>query len=423
MRRQVVITGIGPVTSAGTGVDKFAEVVFGAKPVPSTHIPGAFEAGYRFGSKYYIPLPACDLKAHGLDITGETAMQQEDRMTVLAALLALEDAGYERTASETGYAFKGTADCDLIIGTGITGLESSFLSYLAHNGIGDLALIGRPPLKIKFNRMIVPQTMTNSPAAWTSIVFGLTGASQTVNASCASGTVAIGEAFRRIRDGYSEMVIAGGVENLHESTGVIMRGFDMLGTLTRSNEGRCYPFSKRRDGFLYSEGGACVVAVEELTHALKRGARIYAEIAGYHSNSDAATIVQMDRSGTRVRKLLGKLAENGTIDYCNAHGTGTELNDGVEAEAIGAMFAKPPLVNSTKSLIGHTLGASGAIEAAVTALSVYRGMVHGMDVPEPLDNVRIARSTVEMRIESAISVSFGFGGHNAGLFMKRFDHE
>jgi 3-oxoacyl-[acyl-carrier-protein] synthase II len=213
--------------------------------------------------------------------------------------------------------------------------------------------------------------MPNSPAAWVSICFGIHGQSHTINASCASGTCAVGEAFRRIRDGYDHTVLCGGVENLKESSGAIMRGFDMLGALTKSPDGIPRPFSKNRSGFLFSEGGACMLVLESLEHARARNAPIYAEILDYQACSDAANIVQIEKTGTRITLMLREICRTRRIDYLNAHGTGTETNDAVEEAVIQTIFGDAntqPLVNSTKGILGHTFGTSGALEAAVTAI-------------------------------------------------------
>ena len=266
--------------------------------------------------------------------------------------------------------------------------------------------------------------MPNSPAAWTTIGFGLTGSCQTLNASCASGTFALGEGFRRIKDGYDEVVLAGGVESVRERCGAIMRGFDVLGALTQSPDGRPRPFGRQRSGFLFAEGGACLLLLEELDHALARRARVYAEIADYRANSDACNIMQIDPEGIQVTRLLRDLAAGRRIDYLNAHGTGTAANDEVEARAIKAVFGgreSQPWINSTKGILGHTLGASGAIEAAVAALAIARGAIHGNLTEAPMDDLNLPLESFQAPVSGAISVSYGFGGHNGGLYLRKID--
>jgi 3-oxoacyl-[acyl-carrier-protein] synthase II len=270
--------------------------------------------------------------------------------------------------------------------------------------------------------MVIPNPMPNSRAAWVSICFGLSGSCHTVNASCASGTYAIGEAFRRIKDGYDSLLLAGGVESFQDADGFMMRGFDVLGVMTQSADGLPRPFSRKRSGFLFAEGGACVLVLEELQHALRRGAKIFAEIADFRANSDASSIVQMDSTGTAIVRLLHELSDGRKIDYLNTHGTGTVANDQIEANAIRTVFGGPadnPWINSTKGILGHTLGASGAFEAAVTALSLDRGTVHGNLTDDPLAELNLPLENVAGRIENALSVSYGFGGHNGGLLFSR----
>jgi len=164
--------------------------------------------------------------------------------------------------------------------------------------------------------------------------------------------------------------------------------------------------------------------LEEAEHARRRGARAYAEIAGYAMNSDAHNIVQMEDSGAAIDALLGDLLDGRRPEYFNAHGTGTPLNDQIEAAAIRRIFGDAehqPLINSTKGIIGHTIGASGAIEAAVAALSIDEGKIHGNILGEPMPDLNLVNESVARPIESAVSVSFGFGGHNAALFLTKPD--
>jgi 3-oxoacyl-[acyl-carrier-protein] synthase II len=335
--------------------------------------------------------------------------------------LALEDAGYNLVKEATNYSVPGLADASIIVGTGMTALQTALESYVSHSLPSGPAISDR---RSSFSRMVVAKSMPNSPAAWVSICFGLRGACSTLNASCASGTYAVGEAFRRIKDGYDKVVLCGGVELLRDTNGFIMRGFDVLGVLTQAADGHPDPFGAQRSGFLFAEGGACMLVLEELDHALRRNAPIYAEIADFKANADACSIVQIDPEGKQALRLLRELATGRSIQYLNAHGTGTVANDGVEARAIRAVFGEPssqPFINSTKGILGHTLGASGAIEAAVVALSIARGLIHGNLTREPMDELNLPLQPVRTAIESAISVSYGFGGHNGALLLTKCD--
>jgi 3-oxoacyl-[acyl-carrier-protein] synthase II len=221
------------------------------------------------------------------------------------------------------------------------------------------------------------------------------------------------------------VVLTGGVECLHDPYGAIMRGFDALGALTQSQDGHPQPFSRNHSGFLFAEGGACLLVLEELEHAHRRHAPIYAEIVDYRANSDASNIVQLDPEGKQIIRLLRELSSSGPIDYLNAHGTGTVANDTVESQAIQTVFGNrnvQPLINSTKGILGHTFGASGAIEAAVAALSVARGSIHGNLTSDPMPDLNLPLDTANTPVEQALSVSYGFGGHNGGLLFRKY-HE
>lgn len=420
--RRVVISGIGPVTSVGIGREPFFEGVWGQR-VNARPIPTSFTRFYAPRSRWYVPLPEFALADYGLRLPHEQILQPEDKMVLLAARLALEDAGYPVQNDDGRLTVAGLETASLILGTGLSGMQTTFESLLCHCLTRDVVETTFPGERLRYNRMVVPRTMPNSPAAWASIGFGLGGACSTLNASCASGTYAIGEAFRRIKDGYATLVLAGGVENLQDTFGFNLRGFDALSVLTQAADGRPRPFSRNRTGFLFAEGGACLLVLEELTHAIERHAPIYAELGDYCATSDASNIVQIDPEGKAIHRLLGELAAEGKIDYLNAHGTGTLANDEVEARMIQAVFgdqAQQPWINSTKSIVGHTLGASGAIEAAVTALAVARGTVHGTITDDLIPDLNVPLETVRAPIATALSVSYGFGGHNGGLRFQRF---
>lgn len=202
-----------------------------------------------------------------------------------------------------------------------------------------------------------------------------------------------------------------------------MRGFDMLSTLTRAVDGRPQPFSKQRSGFLFNEGAGCVLVLEELEQARSRGADIYAEIVGYEAGSDTYSIVQMDPRGENIASLFEKIGKGIKVDYLNAHGTGTTTNDEIEGEVIKRIFGEKsnqPYINSTKGILGHSIGASGALEAAVTALSIKESRVHGNLTSDPLDDLNLPLKTLTTPIEYALSASYGFGGHNALILFKRY---
>jgi 3-oxoacyl-[acyl-carrier-protein] synthase II len=416
-----VITGIGPVTTIGTGKEVFMKRLYdlnhNIQPIPET-----FTQSYQFKSNYYSPLSDMVLSDYSMNLHIEKIMHQKDILATIASKLALEDAGF-RVESKPGHlSVAGLSTCVTILGTGISTFGPACDGFVAHLQNGKICEYKEHGRRLRFNRMAIPMTMSNSPAAWISIIFKLKGPSYTLNASCASGSYAIGEAVRQIKNGQSDMAIAGGIEYLKDMYGYAMRGFDCLGTLTKSEDGLPRPFSKKRNGFLFSEGGACMLILEEYGHARKRNADIYAEINGFQTNSDAYSIVQIDPSGKQIKKLIQKTIRNKKIDYINAHGTATETNDKLEAEVIRKIFGdkkNQPYINSTKSILGHSIGAAGAIEAAVTAMTVKYGKIHGNLTSEVIDNLNLPLETIEKEITRAMSLSFGFGGHNSCLIMKK----
>lgn len=422
MNNRVVVTGIGPVTATGIGKNQFLSSL-ASQSTNIADIPEESLRMHRFRSRKYVPSPVFDLKDHGLSSPYSSIMQHESKMAVLGAKLAFEDAGIGIVQiSRNQFAPDGASECSVVVGMGMGGLDAAFRSYLAHVHEDQCDLVMPAVRDARYKRMVIPMTMPNSVAAWISILFGLHGESYTINASCASGTVAVGEAFRKIRSGQTRIVLAGGVESLNDSTGAIMRGFDILGVLTKAPNGLPEPFSDKRTGFLFSEGACCMLVLEELEHARARDARVYAEVVDYAANSDAHNIVQVDPSGRRIQELLSRLANGRKIDYLNSHGTGTIENDRTEANAILSVFGNretQPAIAATKGILGHTLGASGAIEAAVTAMAVLDSVVFGTPSMDPIENLKVITETREMPIQKAISTSYGFGGHNAGLLMKK----
>ncbi len=425
MERRVVITGIGPVTSIGIGKEEFFESMMGLKS-EIRRIPEEYEKKYPFKSVYYVPAPEISLSRFGLPASVENAMERAAKFCVVGAKLALMDAGLNIVDSNKYFAVEGVKTCDVVIGIGMSSIQTALTSYVSHVFEGDRETIEKFGLTARFNRMVIPMLMPDSASSWISILYGFKGANYTMNASCASGTCAIGEAYMRIKNGLSNAAVTGGVECLAEKYGGVMRGFDMLSTLTKSEDGNPMPFSNRRSGFLFNEGAACILLLEELESALKRGADIYAEISGYECNSDAFNIVQMDETGEQIKKLLVKIKGSTTIDYINAHGTGTVLNDDIEAKIIRDVFGDKcdqPLINSSKGILGHSIGASGALEAAITAMSIKKARVHGSRIDKPMENLNIVMESKSAKLDYALSTSYGFGGHNAAILFKRYGEQ
>ncbi len=419
--RRVVITGVGPVTSIGVGKTEFWENL--KKTRMNIHsIPDRFEENYNFHSKYYVPFPHLEITDYGIPNKYNSFMEETSKLAIIGARLAFEDAGFSFDDQQLPRpsVFNNTL---VLLGIGICSLKAGFQAFASHAFANQKELLNSQQLNTRYNRMVIPSIMPNSAASWISILFGIKGSNYTINASCASGTYAIGEAYRNIKNGLTDLAITGGIECLKDDSGTIMRGFDSLGTLTKSEEGRPSPFSNDRSGFLFSEGGGSILILEELETAVERGADIYAEIIGYESCSDAHSLVQIDESGTQIINMLKKLIQDRKIDYFNTHGTATVQNDEVERKVIKELFgSKPqqPFINSTKSIIGHSIGASGAIEALVTVLSIKNSLIHKNVADNTFPDLNLAYENINTGINLAVSTSYGFGGHNGALLFQKY---
>ncbi len=413
--KRVVITGLGPITSIGTGKQEFWKNLLDSR-IKLCKIPEQFKKNYKFHSGFYIPFPEIDIADYGFPTKYEALMEETSKLSVVGTKLALEDAGIALTDRRI------LKNAIVLLGMGICSMKAGFQAFVSHTCGANSELLSEYGLSTRYNRMVIPSVMPNSAASWISILFGIQGPNYTLNASCASGTYAIGEAYRNIKNSLTDFAITGGVECLKDNSGTIMRGFDSLGTLTKSEDGLPRPFSKKRSGFLFAEGGGGILILEELESALKRGADIYAEIIDYESCSDAYSLVQIDKSGSQIKSMLSKLIKGRKIDYFNTHGTGTILNDGVEARVIQSLFGEEsnqPVINSTKGMLGHSIGASGAIEAIVSALSVKNSTIHANVTEDPIDNLNLPSRNIHKQIHLALSSSYGFGGHNAAILFKK----
>lgn len=400
MSRRVVITGIAPVTGMGVGKEEFFNKLM-KKEVCIKRIADDYCKDYEGKSKWYVPYPEIDYEMYGEQIARMGSRAPLIAMTTVAsALLAVKDARIEEVDDQAA----------VIYGLSMHNAPEWATAYktIVNNDV--------------LHPYTVPRMIPNTVSAWVSIALKTHGLSHVITTACASGTSAIGEAFLCIKEGRAKTVICGGVDCLVDNDGLIYKGFDILGIITKSEDGYPYPFSEERSGFLFNEGAACSLVLEDYEVAKKRGARIYAEITGYESSCDAWHIVQMEPSAEQIIKILAKISEGEKVDYYNAHGTGTELNDYTEAEIIKKLYGsydKSPYVNSTKGFIGHTLGASGAIEAAVCAYSIKNNIVHGNIVKNPFKDINLPIEAVNADIHCALSASFGFGGHNAVLKFKK----
>jgi len=387
---RVVVTGIGPIVHGATGKDEFWDMLINKKASPC-EIPPQWEEHYKYKSRFYIPAPVLEKTNQFIDNASNIAVH--------SARLAVYDSMIENVQ-----------DFGVILGIGMGDLQNGLTSFKAHvTGEG------------RFNRMVIPSNMASACSANVAIDLGTQNFAYTVNTACSSGNTAIGEAYMAIKHGRAKGIITGGVECLDDGAGGIMRGFDVLTTLTKSCDGLPKPFSQERSGFLMNLGAGCVVVLEELEYAKSRGAKIYAEIVGYAHNNDSHSLLQMQVSGEKIEQLFNIINPD-EVDYINAHGTATLQNDELEADIIKRVFGeKQPIVNSSKGIIGHSIGASAALEFAVCCLSIKNNTIHGNLTSSPFDGLNLPLETIKTKVDTAINCSYGFGGHNTLLALRKYN--
>ncbi|MEO0129409.1 MAG: beta-ketoacyl-ACP synthase II [candidate division WOR-3 bacterium] len=410
--KRVVITGLGVITPLGNDL----------RSTWNNMLQGKSGIGL---------IKSFDTSKHTVKIAGEVkdfnpetkidpkAIKRLDRCVQLclwAALEAVADA-------QIDFEKYDKTDIGVIIGSGIGGLltwEDEHIKYM-NQGPG------------RVSPFLIPMMIPDMTSGYVAIHYGLKGPNYTTVSACASGAHAIGTAFREIKLGNASVVITGGAEA--PVTPFALAGFSNMRALSRRNdepEKASRPFDQARDGFVMAEGAA-VLILEELEFARKRGAKIYAEIVGFGATGDGYHITAPSPEGEGARRSMERaIKEAGCqkeqIDYINTHGTSTDLNDKFEARAIKDLFgphAPKIYLNSTKSMIGHTLGAAGAIEAVVTVLSIYEQILHpsvNLENPDPeCEGLNfVLKESKKAKIDYALSNSLGFGGHNATLCFKRF---
>ncbi len=409
MSRRVVVTGLGAVTPIGLNVNDFWESI---------------KAG-KIGFDYITKFDAADYKCHiaaelkdfnpqyFMDRKAAKRMEPFSQYAVAAAKEAIEDSGLD-ISKEDPY----------MVGCAIG------------SGIGSLQAMERETQKLhekgpgRVNPLLVPLMICNMAAGNVSIQFGLKGKSINDVTACATGTNTIGEAYRSIQYGEADVMVAGGTEGSVCPIGIA--GFTALTALsTVDDPAKCsLPFDKNRSGFVMGEG-AGVVILEELEHAKARGAKIYAEVAGYGCSSDAYHITSPQEDGAgAARAMTNAMNDAGVtpadVKYINAHGTGTHHNDLFETRAIKLAFGDEAAnlkINSTKSMIGHLLGAAGAVEFITCVKEIQDGFIHktvGYETPDEEIDLDYCKDSYEEPVEYALSNSLGFGGHNASILLKAY---
>jgi 3-oxoacyl-[acyl-carrier-protein] synthase II len=409
-QRRVVVTGLGIVSPLGTGVEKNWQAVLegrsGIRKITRFATDG-------FASRIAGEVP--DFKAE--DFIESKEIKKMDlfiQYALGAAAMAVEDSGLKiegEFAEEVG----------VIIGVGLCGLDTIEVTHKA--------LLDGGPRKI--SPFFIPKVISNLAAGHIAIRYGAKGVNWTPTSACASGTHAIGEAFHLIRRGMQDAVIAGGAESVITPLGV--GGFSSMKALSTRNdepERASRPFDKERDGFVVGEGSG-VLILEEREQALKRGAKIYAEVIGYAANGDAYHMTAPSPEGEGAARCMRLALKDAgiapsDIDYINAHGTSTEYNDANETMAIKTVFGEQAAklaVSSTKSMTGHLLGAAGAVEGVYSVLALRDGMLPptiNYENPDPAcDLDYVPNKARKAAIEVALSNSFGFGGTNACAIFRR----
>lgn len=411
MKRRVVVTGLGAITPIGNDVESFWNGIKAGKV-------GIGEITKFDTSEYKVKLAAevkgFVAKAH-MDFKSAKRMELFSQYAVAASLEALKDAGIDMEKEDP---FR----VGVIVGSGIGSLQSMERE--------EQRLLDKGPSRV--DPLLVPKMITNMAAGNVSIATGARGKCTNVVTACASGTHCIGDAYRAIQYGDAEVMIAGGTEGSVCPIGVA--GFTSLTALTASEDPMraSIPFDKERSGFVMGEG-AGIVILEELEHAKARGARILAEVVGYGATADAYHITSPIEDGSgAARAMEDAMKEAGVspedVDYINAHGTSTHYNDLFETRAIKAAFgeaAKKVKINSTKSMIGHLLGAAGGVEFVVCVKSIQDGFIHQTvgttKADEELDLDYVIGAPVCQEVHYAMSNSLGFGGHNATLLVKKYE--
>lgn len=412
MANRVVITGIGAITPIGIGKDAFWEGLLAGK--------NGVGRITRFDASEYKAQIAGEVKdfdpSEYMNLKDSKRIDRYAQFAIAASKMAVEDAKLDLEKEDLERI--GT-----FVGSGIGGIETMHEQYQK--------LFARGPGVI--SPFFIPMMICNMAAGQVSIFLGLKGPSRSVVTACATGTNSIGDAFRLVQHGEADMMLAGGAEAA--ISGAAVAGFCSMKALCCDHnddpEHASRPFDKGRSGFVMGEG-AGVVLLEELSHAEARGAHIYAELVGYASNSDAYHITRPAPNGAMQKKCM-EIALNDAglkpsdVDYVNAHGTSTSMNDKGEAEAVMALWgdgAKDVSVSSIKSMTGHLLGAAGGVECIATALAVEN------DIMPPTINYEASDDGIDLDfvpntakkkvVRAAMSNSFGFGGHNACLVLKKY---
>ena len=408
---RVVITGIGLITALGSDIDTFWGALING------------QSGVRKITQFDASQLPCQIAGEVLDYRPEDYMPlKEARRLSRASQLGLAAAQNAVKNSGLNVPFANPERVGVYFGTGIGGIER------AVEGISELEKKGLARL----NPFYLPSAIPNMPAFHVTQAFGALGPNSTITTACATGTQAVGEAAQVIRNDRADILICGGVEAMIQHFAIA--GFSSMRALpTNFNDNpskASRPFDAKREGFVFSEGAACLI-LENLEHALERNAHIYAEISGYATSSDGFHIAAPDPEAKGpIRTMKWALQDANVsiseIDYINAHGSSTPTNDSAETYAIKQVFGEQAYsipISSTKSMLGHAMGGSGAIEAAVCALTIDRQIIHptiNLEFPDPECDLDYVPNTArKAAVRTALSNSFGLGSQNACLVFQK----
>ncbi|MCY2989786.1 MAG: beta-ketoacyl-ACP synthase II [Planctomycetota bacterium] len=408
MKRRVVVTGLGVVTSLSCKVDElWKRLLAGESGVHPLRLFDTARFQVKFAGDIYDWDPAAYIE--------KKEIKRLDRFTqfaLVAGVDAVSDSGLDFNQED---AFR----CGVILGSGIGGLKEIETQMER--------LLFKGPDRV--SALTIPKLMLNAAGGNLSIRYGIKGPNYTVATACASATNAIGDAFKTIQYDDADVMLTGGTEAALTPMG--LSGFQNMKALSMRNDdppGASRPFDRDRDGFVLSEGAGLIV-LEELEHARRRGARIYAELLGAGASGDGGHITQPDEQGTGAARAMVNALRDARLNpdevvYINAHGTSTPLGDKAETSAIKRVFGAHAYrlsISSTKSLLGHSLGASGGIELVASVKSIQQGVIHptiNLDNPDPnCDLDYTPNQPRERAVPVAMSNSFGFGGHNASVIV------
>jgi 3-oxoacyl-[acyl-carrier-protein] synthase II len=409
-RTRVVVTGMGTVNPLGKNVEEYWHGLIEGR---STARPAEGYATEKLGTKFACEVHNFDPQDF-MDRKAAQRMSRFSQLAVAASAMALADSGLDLTKMDS---FR----VGVAMGTGIGGFDDMTRGAVSFMTKGRL------------NPLYAPMIIPNMAGASVAMHFHLRGPNTTVTTACAASTQTLGDATRMIQHGDAEVMLAGGTEASLCEVGIAsFNAIRALSTRNEAPEKASRPFDRNRDGFVPGEGAGTLV-LESREHAIGRGARIYGEVLGYATTNDAFHQVAPDETGEAPAKavslaLMDARISPGDVDYVNAHGTSTPLNDAGETKALKIALGESAYkvaISSTKSMIGHLLGAAGAVEAIATLLTINRGIIHptiNYETPDPacdLDYVPNQARRKDVRV--AISNGFGFGGHNAVVVLGRFE--